>query len=69
MSDNNVVNYSSGLSFPGLITIVFIILKLTNVIAWSWWWILAPIWISWVLILVVFAIAFICFLMGIWLLK
>lgn len=31
--------------FFGLLTIVFIVLKLTGVIAWSWWWVLAPIWI------------------------
>lgn len=32
--------------FVGLLTIVFIVLKLTGVIAWSWGWVLAPIWIS-----------------------
>lgn len=31
--------------FFGLLTIVFIVLKLTGVVAWSWWWVLAPIWI------------------------
>lgn len=36
---------SSGISFAGLLTIVFITLKLCNVIAWSWWWVLAPIWV------------------------
>lgn len=35
---------SSGIGFFGLLTIVFIVLKLTNVIAWSWWWVLAPLW-------------------------
>ena len=30
----------------GLLGIAFIILKLTNVIAWSWWWVLAPFWIG-----------------------
>lgn len=28
----------------GLLTIAFVVLKLTAVIAWSWWWVLAPIW-------------------------
>jgi len=28
----------------GVIGIVFIILKLTSVIAWSWWWVLFPFW-------------------------
>lgn len=33
-------------SFPilGILGIVFITLKLTNVINWSWWWVLAPFW-------------------------
>jgi hypothetical protein len=29
----------------GILTIVFVTLKLTNTIDWSWWWVLAPIWI------------------------
>ena len=29
----------------GLIFIIFIILKLTNVITWSWWWITSPLWL------------------------
>lgn len=36
-----------------LLTIVFIILKLTEVIAWSWWWVLAPVWIPLALALVI----------------
>jgi hypothetical protein len=37
---------SSGIGFCGLLTILFIGLKLTGYIAWSWWWVLAPSWIS-----------------------
>jgi hypothetical protein len=25
---------------------VFIVLKLTGTVAWSWWWVLSPFWIS-----------------------
>lgn len=32
--------------FAGLLTVLFIALKLTGVIAWSWWWVLAPVWIG-----------------------
>ena len=32
-------------SFPTLLTIAFIVLKLCNVITWSWLWVLAPLWI------------------------
>jgi len=37
---------SSGVSFVGLLTILFIALKLTNFIDWSWWWVLSPIWLG-----------------------
>jgi hypothetical protein len=37
---------SGGIGFAGLLTIAFIVLKLTHVIAWSWWWVLSPLWIS-----------------------
>ena len=37
---------SGGISFTGALTILFVGLKLTNVITWSWWWVLSPIWIS-----------------------
>lgn len=33
-----------GIGFLGLLTIVFITLKLTDHIAWSWWWVFAPAW-------------------------
>ena len=32
---------------------VFTVLKLTGVIAWSWWWVTAPIWIPFVLAMIV----------------
>ena len=54
---------SGGLGFTGALTILFIGLKLGNVINWSWWWVLAPIWINLLLILgimaIIIAIAFI----------
>jgi fatty acid desaturase len=36
----------SGLSLSTVVLVVFVILKLVGVIAWSWWWVLSPIWIS-----------------------
>lgn len=41
-SDN--ASASGGIGFCGLLTIVFITLKLIGVISWSWWWVLAPLW-------------------------
>ncbi len=43
---NNSSSSSSGIGFPGLLTVLFIGLKLTGYINWSWWWVLSPIWIS-----------------------
>ena len=40
---------SGGIGFCGLLAIVFITLKLTGVISWSWLWVLAPIWIPMVI--------------------
>ena len=45
-----------GLSFISLLTVLFIGLKLTGVINWSWMWVLSPVWISLGLSLVVAAV-------------
>jgi len=42
MSTETYNNSSGGIGFTGLLTIVFITLKLTNCIDWSWWWVLCP---------------------------
>lgn len=42
--------------FLGLLTLLFIGLKLTNFIAWSWVWVLAPLWIGVVIGIALFAI-------------
>lgn len=41
-------------SFFGFLTLIFIGLKLGNIITWSWWWVLSPIWAPFVLFLSVF---------------
>jgi len=43
-------------SFTGLLFIVFLVLKLTGVIGWSWWWVFSPLWIPFVLVLVLVGI-------------
>lgn len=45
MSDNRSSG-SGGIGFAGALTLLFIGLKLGDVIAWSWWWVLSPAWIS-----------------------
>ena len=52
--DNN--SNSRGIGFSGVLTIVFIVLKLCGVINWSWLWVLSPLWIS----LIIGIILFIC---------
>jgi len=42
---NNSQTSSGGIGFIGLLIILFIGLKLTHYIDWSWWWVLAPLWI------------------------
>lgn len=42
---------NSGISFSGLLLILFIGLKLTHYIDWSWWWVLSPIWINIIIVL------------------
>lgn len=51
-----------GIGFAGLLFLVFLVLKLTGVIAWSWWWVTAPLWIGGVVFAVVAGLAFIAFL-------
>jgi hypothetical protein len=46
MSKSSRSSSSSGIGFTGLLTIIFIVLKLTGYINWSWWWVLAPSWMS-----------------------
>jgi hypothetical protein len=37
---------SGGIGFTGLLTVLFVGLKLTGHITWPWLWVLSPIWIS-----------------------
>lgn len=41
----------------GLLGLIFITLKLTGVIAWSWVWVLAPFWIPFALMLTILIVA------------
>lgn len=53
-----------GIGFAGMLTILFIALKLTGNITWSWLWVLSPLWISFgiaigliIIVLIIAAIA------------
>jgi hypothetical protein len=47
---------SGGVGFGGLLFLVFLVLKLTGVIAWSWWWVTAPLWVPFLLLILIFAV-------------
>lgn len=52
MSDSSKTS-SGGIGFGGMLCILFIALKLTHYIDWSWWWVFAPIWVPLLLGLVI----------------
>jgi len=48
---------SKGIGFGGLLFIVLLVLKLTDTIDWSWWWITAPLWLPISLVIAFLAVA------------
>ncbi len=46
----------SSITFTGLLTLAFIVLKLLGKIDWKWRWVLAPIWINILIALVIFLV-------------
>jgi hypothetical protein len=51
---------SNGISFTTILFLVFLILKLTNTIDWSWWWVTSPLWIGVVIWVILSIILIIC---------
>lgn len=56
MNDNKS---TGGIGFCGLLTILFIALKLLKIINWSWVWVLAPLWIPTIIVIIILLIIFI----------
>ena len=52
------------MNFFSVLTMLFIALKLTGYIAWSWWWVLSPLWIPFVIYFCSIAIAVVVRLRG-----
>ena len=50
---------SSGIGITGVLFVVFLVLKLTGNIDWSWWWVTSPLWILTLLYVGLFLITFI----------
>jgi len=43
---NNSSNTGGGMGLGTILFLIFLVLKLTKYIDWSWWWVTAPLWIS-----------------------
>ena len=56
MNDHTEKNGRSGLLFLDALTLIFITLKLIGVIDWAWKWVLAPMWIPFLLIIIISAV-------------
>lgn len=54
---DNSKTASSGVSLSMAVFVVFLILKLTNNIDWSWWWVTSPLWIPFILVMAIFFFA------------
>lgn len=52
-----VTKKSSGINTSLVLFLIFLTLKLTNVIDWSWWWVTCPLWIGLAIYLSVVIIA------------
>lgn len=52
-----------GIGFCGVLTLIFITLKVLDLIAWSWLWVLAPLWIPVGLAAIVFMVVIIAFIL------
>ena len=54
--NNDSASYSGGVGFFGLLTILFIGLKLGGVINWNWFWVLSPLLIPFLFLGIIFVI-------------
>ncbi len=50
-------NKSNGIGIGMILFIVFLVLKLTGIIDWSWWWVTSPLWIPFAAAAVILGIA------------
>lgn len=57
-------NNNNSIGFGGVLFCIFLVLKLTNVISWSWWWVTAPLWIPMALATVILLMAGVFLLIG-----
>lgn len=53
----NETTHTAGISFLGILTLIFITLKLIGYITWSWWTVLSPLWIPFLFIMALVLLA------------
>ena len=58
-------NYSYSFPLCSVLFVLFLALKLTGHINWSWWWVTAPLWGPWVALIIVLLAIAVLWLMGI----
>ena len=56
---NNKQTVTTSFPIASILAIVFVVLKLTNNVDWSWWWVLSPLWVPLGIIVILFAVIFI----------
>lgn len=57
---------TGGIGFFGALTLIFIVLKLCNVINWSWLWVLSPLWLPFSIVMACLVIVLIILFYGKW---
>ena len=60
-NDNGNKVEQVGIGFMEALLLLFLGLKLTHVIDWSWWWVTAPLWIPIVVLLFLLGLIYICY--------
>ena len=56
MTKQNENKTSGSMGISTVLFIVFLVLKLTGVISWSWWWVTAPLWIPTIFVVIIITI-------------
>lgn len=59
--NNSNKGIGCGTALALMLTVAFVILKLCNVIDWSWWWVVSPLWIYFGLVIIIIIIIFLIY--------
>lgn len=59
--DNSNKGIGCGTALALMLTVAFVVLKLCNVIDWSWWWVVSPLWIYFGLVIIIIIIIFLIY--------